>query len=52
MTRGIHIDDGDDVADILCNRLPEVRAQADQVAPAEAWDQSRFELEKALAKKR
>jgi NAD(P)-dependent dehydrogenase (short-subunit alcohol dehydrogenase family) len=52
MTRGIHIDDGDDVADILGNRLPEVRAQADQVAPAEAWDQSRFELEKALAKKR
>lgn len=52
MTKGIHIGDGDDVAKTLCSRLAEVQAQAGQFTPAEAWDQSRFELEKALAKSR
>lgn len=47
MTRGIHIGDENDPAVSLCKRIAEVQAHADQFIPASAWDQPRYEVEKA-----
>jgi NAD(P)-dependent dehydrogenase (short-subunit alcohol dehydrogenase family) len=49
MTRGIHIADNEDVAEVLRNRMADVQAQADQVIPTSGWDQPKLELAKALA---
>ncbi len=50
MTHGIHVGDIDDPAEALCSRIAQVKAQADQLAPASGWEQSQHELAKALAK--
>lgn len=51
MTRGIHLDDQDNVAGTLCDRISEVQAQMGQFVPANGWDQPRHELDKAIAKR-
>lgn len=51
MTQGIHIDDQDDMAGTLCDRIAEVQAQTRQLIPATGWDQPRHELDKAAAKR-
>lgn len=48
MTRGIHVADGEDAAQALHDRLPQVQAQAGQTLPESGWEQPRFELAKAL----
>ena len=47
MTRGIHVGDGEDAAQRLCERLAQVRERAGETVPEQGWEQYRLELDKA-----
>ncbi len=49
MTRGVHLADTGDAAEMLCDRLDEVTARADEIVPASGWEQYKLELAKAVA---
>jgi NAD(P)-dependent dehydrogenase (short-subunit alcohol dehydrogenase family) len=47
MTHGVHIDDAQNAAELLCDRLDAVSARAGEVVPESGWEQYRLELSKA-----
>jgi NAD(P)-dependent dehydrogenase (short-subunit alcohol dehydrogenase family) len=47
LTRGVHLDGGEDTPEQLTARWAEVADRAGEIVPAHAWDQGRVELEKA-----
>ena len=51
MTAGLHLGDGEDVADRLLGRLDEVGARAGEVVPADGGSQYRYEVERALSER-
>jgi NAD(P)-dependent dehydrogenase (short-subunit alcohol dehydrogenase family) len=47
LTRGVHLDGGEDAAEQLAARWSEVADRSGEIVPAHAWDQGRVELDKA-----